>query len=76
VNGKRHGDKNNRCLRIVGIRYVPTPDANSRLARAIDILLRSAATDLSGSVSAKKEEEPPKDSRPEKIAGQSDGEKG
>jgi len=63
-------------LRVVRVGYVSTPDAESRLSRAIDILLRSAATELEGSVSAKKEEEPPKDSRPEKIAGQSDGEKG
>lgn len=76
MKGKRHGDKNNRCLRVVGIRYVPTPDAESRLSRVVDILLRSAARELEGSVSAKKEEEPLKDSRPEKIAGQSDGEKG
>ena len=80
MKGKRHpekvGRKNNRCLRIVEIRYTPTPDAELRLSRAVDILLRSAATELEGSVSAKKEEEPPKDSRPEKIAGQSDGEKG
>ena len=76
MKGKRHGDKNNRCLRIVGIRYVPTPDADWRLRRAIEILLRTAARELEGSVNAKKEEEPPKDSRFEKIAGQSDGEKG
>jgi hypothetical protein len=80
VKGERHtekvGRKNNRCLRIAEIRYVSTPDAESRVSRAIDILLRSAATELEGSGSAKKEEEPPKDSRPEKIAVQSDGEKG
>lgn len=79
MKGKRHpekvGRKNNRCLRIVEIRYTPTPDAESRLSRAIDILLRSAATELQGNVSAKKEEKQPKGSRPEKIAGQSDGEK-
>ena len=27
------------------VRYIPTPDAGGRLSRAIDILLRSAATD-------------------------------
>ena len=61
---------------LVKVEHVLAPDTESRLAHAIDILLRSAATELEGSVSAKKEEEPPKDSRPEKIAGQSDGEKG
>ena len=30
-------------LRVVEIRYVRTPDADERLSRAIDILLRSAA---------------------------------
>ena len=70
MKGKRHPEKvvrkNNRCLRIVEIRYTPTPDANWRLRRAVDILLRSAATDLEGSVNAKKEEEPPKDSWPKR----------
>ena len=59
----------------MGIRYVPTPDADSRLLHAIDVLLGSGAREPKESINAKKEE-PPKDSRPEKIAGQSDGEKG
>ena len=66
-------------LRVVEIRYTPTPDADERLSRALGILLRSGArtaTTSEESINAKKEEEPPKDSRPEKIAGQSDGEKG
>ena len=54
-------------LPVVKIRYVRTPDAHARLFRAIDILLRSAAREP-------KEEEPPQDSRPEGVAGQSDGE--
>ena len=33
-------------LRVVRVGYVSTPDAESRLSRAIDILLRSAATEL------------------------------
>jgi two-component SAPR family response regulator len=73
---KKHTERKGKRLKVTGIQYAPAPDAKSRLSRAIDILLRSAATELEGSVSAKKEEEPPKDSRPEKIAGQSDGEKG
>lgn len=80
MKGKRQpgkvGRRNDRCLRVVKIRYMSTPDADWRLHRAIDILLRTAATELEESINAKKEEEPPKDSRPEKIAGQSDGEKG
>ena len=80
MKNKRHQEnvvnKNTRCLCIVAIRYVSTPDADLRLARAIDILMRSTAKELKGSTNAEKEEEPPKDSRPEKIAGQSDGEKG
>lgn len=77
VKGERHpekiGRKNNRRLRVVRIRYVPTPDADWRLRRAIALLLRAAATVPKGSVGAKKEGETPQDSRPEKIAGQSDG---
>jgi hypothetical protein len=53
---------------------VSAPDANSRLSRAIDILLRSATKEPEGNINAK-EEKPPKNSRPEKIAGQSDEEK-
>ncbi len=78
MKGKGHpekvGRKNNRCLRIVEIRYRPTPDADRRLRRAVDILLRSAGKESERSISAQKEEKPPKDSRAEKIAGQSDGE--
>jgi len=40
---------------------MPTPDADSRLARAVNILLRSAVRGLEGSIDAKKEEEPPQD---------------
>ena len=47
VKGKRHQEKvvgkNTRCLRVVEISYVSTPDADERLSRAIEILLRSAA---------------------------------
>jgi len=35
--------KEGQRLRVVQIRYVRTPDADERLSRAIDILLRSAA---------------------------------
>ena len=35
--------KEGQRLRVVEIRYVRTPDADERLSRAIDILLRSAA---------------------------------
>lgn len=32
-------------LRVAGIRYVPAPDAKQRMARALDVLLRSATRD-------------------------------
>ena len=67
MKGKRHGDKNNRCLRIVGIRYVPTPDADSRLLHAIDVLLGSEPREPKESINAKKEA-PPQDSQPEEVA--------
>ncbi len=38
--------KEGQRLRVVEIRYVPTPDAHARLARAIDILLKSAARNM------------------------------
>jgi hypothetical protein len=60
VKGKRYlkkvGRKNNRDLRVVGIRYVSTPDADLRLARAIDLLLRSSIKEPERSINAKKEE--------------------
>ena len=66
MKGKRHpekvGRKNNRCLRIVEIRYTPTPDADWSLRRAADILLRSAVRELEGSIDAKKEAELPQGS--------------
>ena len=60
MKGKRHQekvvDKNTRCLCIVEIRSIPTPDAESRLSRSIDILLVSAAKELEASIDAKIEE--------------------
>lgn len=58
-------DTNRRCLGIVTIRYVPAPDAESRLSRAIDFLLRIAATGLEGGAGAKKDGEPPQASQSE-----------
>ena len=57
-----HMNRKGRGLRVVELRYVPTPDANLRLSRTIDILLRSAT---SGSSQAKESpdterEEPPR----------------
>jgi len=43
----------------VEIRSIPTPDAESRLSRAVDMLLGSAEKELEGGINAKKEEEPP-----------------
>lgn len=80
MNGKRHQEKvvgkNTRYLCIVEIRYIPTPDAELRLSRAIDILLMSATREPEGSTNDQKEEESPQDSQPEGGADQSHGEKG
>jgi hypothetical protein len=49
----------------VKLRHVVVPDADIRLSRAIDILLRSAARKAAASeesINAKKEEEPPRES--------------
>jgi len=40
---RRHSDPEKKKLRVVGVRYVPRPDANAKLSHAIDILLRAAA---------------------------------
>lgn len=45
----------------VQMKYVPAPDVQERLSRAVNILLKAAtrrATTLGGSVNAKKEEPP------------------
>lgn len=41
----RHPSRKVERLRVIEIRHVPTPDADVRLSRVIDILLRSAAGD-------------------------------
>lgn len=41
----RHPNRKEEKLRVVEIRCVPTPDAQGRLCRAINILLRSVARD-------------------------------
>ena len=56
-------------LKVVRVGFVSTPDTESRLSRAIDILLESASR-------KRKKEELPKDSRTEKITVQNDGERG
>lgn len=61
-------------LMRVEIRHVSMPDADSRLSRAIDIVLGSVAREPEESMKDEKGEEPPQDSRPEKVAGQSDEE--
>ena len=60
--------RQNKKRLVVSMRHVSIPDAESRFSRVIDILLRSAATELQGSVGAKKEEKPPQDSQPEEVA--------
>ena len=54
----RSSQRDGERVRVVEIRYVPTPDANERLSRAINILLGSAARGTAkseGSIDAKKE---------------------
>jgi len=51
--------KGEQRLRVVEIRYVPTPEAEERLSRAIEILLKAAARDTSlskGSINSKRKE--------------------
>ncbi len=45
----RHADRRGKRLRVAGIRYVSAPDADARLSRAIDILLRAAVRKEQGS---------------------------
>ena len=59
---ERAGDKNIPRLRVVEIHYVSTSDADSRLSRAVDILLGSAVRDLEVGINAKEEVEASQDS--------------
>ena len=52
---------------------MPTPDAESRLSRTIDILLGAAAKEPEGSTNVKKRKKGSQDNPPEGVAGQSDG---
>ena len=55
---KRHVERRTTKLKVVGIQYAPTPDADERITRAISILLIAATrhADLSEE-STKPEEE-------------------
>ena len=64
--------KERQRLPVVKIRYVRMPDAKSRLSRAIDILLGSAARELERSVNAEKEEEPPQEAGLKEVTDQTD----
>ena len=69
--------KDRQRLRVVEIRYTPTPDADERLSRALGILLRSGArtaTTSEESINAKKEEEPAREGSAEDTLTAGDGE--
>lgn len=68
--------KQNRSQLIAEVKYCAVQDAEWRLSRAIDILLRSATKEPQGSTNDQKEEESPQDSQPEGGADQSSGEEG
>ena len=72
----RHSSYKRKGLKVVGVTYVSTPDAKSKLSRAIDILLEAAAREPEGSTNDQNEEESPQDSQPEGGADQSGGEEG
>jgi len=44
---KKHKERKGKTLKVTGIENIPAPDADERLSRAIDILLRAAARDTS-----------------------------
>jgi len=57
----RRSNRTRKALRVTGIHYEPTPDADERLSRAINILLGSAARVTAKSednIDAKKEGTP------------------
>jgi hypothetical protein len=68
--------KQNRSQLIAEVKHCVVQDAELRLSRAVDILLGSALREPEGSANVEKEKEPPKNSRPEEVAGKSDGEDG
>ena len=57
---RRHTDPAVKRLKVLGVRYVPTPNADGRFCKAIHILLEAAARYTSQSkesTNAKKKEE-------------------
>ena len=56
---KKYTERGRKRLIVTRIQYIPTPDADGRLSRALGILLRSAAKNTATSedgVNAQKEE--------------------
>lgn len=66
---KKHTERGRKRLIVTGIQYIPTPDADGRLSRALGILLRAARGTAASeeSIDAKKEEEPLRESPAEDI---------
>ncbi len=53
--------KEGQRLRVVEIRYVPTPEAEERLSRAIEILLKAGMRNTSQSKDGRDRQAPAKD---------------
>jgi len=73
----RSSQRDGERVRVVEIRYTPTPDADERLSRALGILLRSEARTAATSeesINAKKEEEPAREGSAEDTLTAGDGE--
>ena len=73
----RSSQRDGERVRVVEIRYTPTPDADERLSRALGILLRSGARTAATSeesINAKKEEEPAREGPAEDTLTAGDGE--
>ncbi len=53
--------KEGQRLRVVEIRYVPTPEAEERLSRAIEVLLKAGTRNISQPKDTKNHQAPAKD---------------
>jgi hypothetical protein len=73
--GERAASENIRPLRVVRIRWVIVPDADLRLSRAVDIVLRYAIRESQVGINAGKEKKVARDSRPKRLLSQRDGDR-
>jgi hypothetical protein len=59
---RKQTERNGKSLKVTGIQYVPAPDVDKRVSRAVNILLKAAKRNISESEDSKNgaKKEPPR----------------